>query len=46
MSFEDIPEDKIESYPCPECEHGNVIPKVSLIPGWECDTCNFNTEED
>ena len=24
MSFEDIPEDKEESYPCPECESGST----------------------
>lgn len=45
MSFEDIPEDKEESYPCPRCEHGNV---TEINDGhWECDTCDwFNPDSD
>ncbi len=40
MSFEDIPEDKKESYPCPNCEGGNVSPNENNIL-WECDICDF-----
>lgn len=39
MSFDDIPEDHKEAWPCPVCEHG----EVSLYHSgcYECDTCNF-----
>lgn len=47
MSFEAIPEDRCESYPCPICGKGNVI-ITSQKPGevtiWECDTCEFTGE--
>jgi len=42
MSFEDIPEDKIELYPCHICG-GNV----ELTPSeeyWECDECDWTAK--
>lgn len=40
MSFEDIPEDKEESYPCPNCENGNVTLDESNGV-WRCDICDY-----
>ena len=40
MSFEDIPEDARESYPCPNCETGNIVLSFDESQ-WECDTCNY-----
>ncbi len=38
--FEEIPEDKQEAYPCPECEKGSVyINQVQEV--WECDHCEW-----
>lgn len=39
MSFDDIPEDKAECYPCPVCDTGNFceIKKAH----WECDNCLY-----
>jgi len=37
MSFDSIPEDKEESYPCPEC--GGSVTKQNNY--WECDSCEF-----
>ncbi len=42
MSFEDIPEDLKESYPCPDCEQGSVTLNFDETE-WECDTCNYET---
>lgn len=40
MGFEDIPEDTRESYPCPECEAGNVtLNEESGL--WECSECEW-----
>lgn len=39
-SFEDIPEDIREGYPCPNCEDGSVTMTVTNTL-WECDTCDF-----
>ena len=36
---EDIPEDKKESYLCPDCPAGNITQTSDNV--WECDTCNF-----
>ena len=44
MSFEDIPEDKEESYPCPNCERGKVT-LSEYNSTWECDACNWNYEQ-
>ena len=43
MSFDDIPEDKTESYPCPEpdCE-GNITLISNNTACWECDECEFS----
>lgn len=40
MSFESIPEDKEESYPCPECEEGNITLAIDGI--WECSHCHWH----
>jgi ribosomal protein L37AE/L43A len=42
MPFDDIPEDYQESYPCPECEEGNVTKDEDGI--WNCDVCFFYRE--
>lgn len=41
VNFDDIPEDKEESYPCPKCEVGNVI--LNENGSWECDACDWGT---
>lgn len=42
MSFDDIPEDKRESFPCQICAGGDIV----LIDGvWQCDLCGFIPEE-
>lgn len=43
MSFEEIPEDKKESHPCPDCKEGNVGLNFDETK-WECDTCNWEYE--
>lgn len=45
MGFEDIPEDREVSFPCPisGCK-GNVIEihnDLGELRGWECDTCHW-----
>jgi ribosomal protein L37AE/L43A len=46
MSFDDIPEDLYESYPCPrEGCTGSV--QLSDISGkWECSKCDWEAEND
>lgn len=40
MSFDDIPEDRVISYQCPECKKGSIS---ETEPGvWECDICCFS----
>lgn len=39
--FDDIPEDKHESYPCPDCE-GNIVQNKEGF--WHCDSCAWNTD--
>jgi len=39
MSFEDIPEDKCESYPCEACGVGSLKLNDKKT-AFECDTCN------
>ena len=39
MSFEDIPEDREESYPCPQCKNGNI--HKNHEGEWECDYCEW-----
>ena len=41
MSFDEIPENKKESYPCPECQDGNVT--SDSMGEWECDRCDFSS---
>ena len=44
MSFDEIPENKVETYPCPNCEGG--VTKQS-DGSWECDNCEWsNNDED
>jgi ribosomal protein L37AE/L43A len=40
MGFEAIPEDKQESYPCPECEAGAVT-QCDVTGDWTCDSCDW-----
>ena len=43
MSFDDIPEDREQSFPCPEPGCDGC---VTLIDGfWQCDTCDFIRKE-
>jgi ribosomal protein L37AE/L43A len=44
MSFDDIPEDYQESFPCPECESGDVTLNDSFGM-WECDECDFSAKQ-
>jgi ribosomal protein L37AE/L43A len=41
MSFDEIPEDKQQSYPC-ECG-GHIVIKEPGV--WECDTCELVATE-
>jgi ribosomal protein L37AE/L43A len=42
-SFDDIPENDAESYPCSKCHNGNVT--QNIITGvWECDKCDFSAK--
>lgn len=43
MGFDAIPEDKQESYPCPDEECQGC---VTLDNGyWQCDECSFRTKD-
>lgn len=44
MGFDAIPEDREQSFPCPECGSGNVTLQPNLI-WWECDECEFAKEK-
>lgn len=37
--LESIPEDKQQSFPCPECTNGSITKNIHNI--WFCDTCDF-----
>ena len=39
MSFDDIPEDKANSQPCPNCKDGNAVENKQ--GDWHCDTCDW-----
>lgn len=39
MSFDTIPEDKIESNQCPSCKEGNVTETDDGV--FECDSCGW-----
>ena len=39
MSFDDIPEDKQNMQPCPNCADGNAI--EDKHGNWHCDTCDW-----
>lgn len=39
--FDSIPEDRELSYPCEECDEGNVNYNESN-DRWECDNCGFS----
>lgn len=38
MSFDEIPENRTESYPC-DCGEGNIT--LNKEGFWECDYCDF-----
>jgi len=46
MSFEDIPEDKNESYSCPEEFCVGSVAKDSASGHWQCDTCDWSSCDD
>lgn len=39
MSFDDIPEDAKQSFPCPECDEGEITEKKEFPGFWECSCC-------
>lgn len=39
MSFDSIPEDREMSFPCPDCDNGNVTKNDN--GEWECNSCDF-----
>jgi len=43
MSFDEIPEDKIECYACPICDIGNLCETKKDY--WECDNCDFKIDK-
>ena len=43
MSFDEIPENKSEGYPCPECAQGSVT--IDSDGCWSCDKCDFCRED-
>ncbi len=43
MSFDDIPEDTRESFPCQECYSGDVT--LNDDGWWECSECDFKRKE-
>jgi ribosomal protein L37AE/L43A len=45
MSFEDIPEDREESYACSKCHFGSVTQNI-ITGAWECDKCDFVAEQE
>jgi hypothetical protein len=48
MSFEDIPEDFQESYPCFKIDDGGGVCMGDIIEHqgeWNCQTCGFNPNE-
>ena len=38
MSFDDIPEDEVETFPCPQCPGDVTLSRQGI---WECDSCDF-----
>lgn len=40
MSFDEIPENSHEEYPCPDCDNGNVSSDDNGHT-WTCDKCDF-----
>jgi len=43
MSFDDIPEDREESFPCPVSGCGGNVAKDGS--GWGCDKCGWRKQE-
>ena len=43
MSFDEIPEDKVEAYPCPSCE-GSVVEQPD--GSWGCDNCEWSSNDE
>lgn len=44
MSFDEIPENLHESYPCPTCRDGEVTKNEKHI--WECNCCEFTHHDE
>jgi len=42
MAFDDIPEDREQSFPCEECS--GEIKKSKNGDWWECDTCDWRSD--
>lgn len=40
MSFDDIPEDREETYECPQCTRGSIYFR-NTTEQWECDNCEY-----
>lgn len=38
---ESIPEDREQSFPCPNCNEGNVTQDKNQGGMWQCDNCNW-----
>jgi len=38
---EDMPEDRQESYPCPNCPDGNITKDPKQGNMWQCDSCDW-----
>lgn len=43
MTFDDIPEDREPTYPCPKCR--GVVAQNIISGAWECMDCDFKNEE-
>lgn len=42
--FDDIPEDRMESFGCKKCHYGSV--EQNIISGrWECGSCDWKSAE-
>ena len=44
MAFDDIPEDREQSFQCPQCENGDIT--LNKDGEWECDSCDFCVKQE